>query len=183
MSNQAKDWQNGQYTVRIKGNLVEVDTIQPIKKESPFGIVTVQKRYVATARCAPEDEFSLSMGVALAMDRLNKQLDEANNKTIKVGDKVKIKDEGLSYTTYTDWIKKNIDDIGLAACFAYEQIPEADDTVYIVKAIAPWDIKYAEDKSKKLAYIQRYFEYYGGKVSDDEVCHLMRVDGLEKVYG
>lgn len=180
MSNQAKDWQNGTYTVRVKGNLVEVDTIRPIKKENSFGVYSVQKRYVATARCAPEDEFSLSMGAALAMDRLSKQLEDANN-GIKVGDKVKIKNEGLSYTTYTDWIKKNIDSVGLAACFAYDQIPEADNTVYVVKAIAPWGTKYEEDQDKKLAYIQRYFKYYGGRVSDDEVCYLMHVDGLEKV--
>lgn len=180
MSNQAKDWQDGTYTVRVKGNLVEVDTIRPVKKDSPFGACTVQKRYVATARCAPEDEFNLSMGVALAMDRLNKQLDEASN-SVRVGDKVKIKNEGLSYTTYTDWIKKNIDSVGLAACYAYNQIPDADNTVYVVKAIAPWGTSYGESKDKKLAYIQRYFKYYGGKISDDEVCYLMRVDGLEKV--
>lgn len=180
MSNQAKDWQEGTYTIRVDGKQVEVDTIRSVKKNGPFGAYTVQKRYVGTAHCAPEDEFNLSMGVVLAMDRLSKQLEE-KDKTIKVGDKVKIKDYGLSFTTYIDWIKKNIDSVGLAACFAYDQIPEADNTVYVVKAIAPWDIKYAEDKNKKLAYIQRYFKYYGGKVSDDEVCYLMRIDGLEKV--
>ena len=181
MSNQAKDWQKGTYTVHVKGNGVEIDAIRPVEKYGPFGHCTLQKRYVATARCAPEDEFSLSMGVALAMDRLNKQLDEADS-DIKIGDKVRIKDYGLSYTTYTDWIKENIDDVGLAACFAYSRIPEANDTVYVVKAIAHWGNKYQKDKDKKLAYVQQYFKFSNDKISDNEVCYLMRIDGLEKVY-
>ena len=179
MSNQAKDWQTGQYTVRIKDNLVEIDTIRPIKKETVFGACTLQKRYVATVRCASEDEFSLSTGVALALDRLSKEFDKDK---IEVGDKVKIKNCGLSYTTYTPWIKKNIDDVGLAACFAYSRIPNEDDTIYVVKAIAPWGVKYEEDKDKKLAYVQQYFKFSNGKISDNEVCYLMRIDGLEKVY-
>ena len=179
MSNLAKDWQKGTYTIRVKDNLVEIDTIRPIKKETSFGPCTLQKRYVGTARCASEDEFSLNMGIALALDRLSKELGKDK---IEVGDKVKIKDEGLSYTTYTDWIKENIDDVGLAACFAYSRIPEANDTVYVVKAIAHWGNKYQKDKDKKLAYVQQYFKFSNDKISDNEVCYLMRIDGLEKVY-
>lgn len=179
MSNQAKDWQKGTYTIRVKDNLVEIDTIRPIKKETAFGACTLQKRYVTTARCAPEDEFSLSMGVALAMDKLNKELGKGK---IEVGDKVKIKNCGLSYTTCAPWIKKNIDDVGLAACFAYSRVPNEDDTIYVVKAIAPWGAKYEEDKDKKLAYVQQYFKFSNGKISDNEVCYLMRIDGLERVY-
>lgn len=173
MSNLAKDWQEGFYSVVVEGKTVAVSkNVKTGRNEHGF---STHKPVTATSRCAPEDEFSLSMGVALAMDRLNKQLEGANKK-IKVGDKVKIKDYGLSYPTYTDWIKKNIDSVGLAACYAYGQIPEADNTVYVVKAIAPL----GNENSPKLAYIQRYFKYYG-KVSDDEVCYLMRIDGLEKV--
>lgn len=173
MSNKAKDWQNGEYTIRVQGKRVEASAVLNVSKNGCLAF----KRYSATAHCAPEDEFSLSIGVALAMDRLSKQLNEG----IKVGDKVKIKDYGLSYTTYVDWIKKNVNDIGLAACYAYETIPENGDTVYVVKAIAPWGTKYEEDKGKMLAYIQEYF-VYNGKVGTNQPCYLMRVDGLEKVY-
>ncbi len=179
MSNLAKDWQEGTYTIRVKDNLVEIDTIRPIKKETAFGACTLQKRYVATARCAPEDKFSLSTGAALAMDRLSKELSKDK---IKVGDKVKIKNCGLSYTTYIPWIKKNINDMGLAACFGYSRIPGEDNTVYVVKAIAPWGTEHEEDKDKKLVYVQQYFKFSNGKISDNEVCYLMRIDGLEKVY-
>lgn len=170
MSNQAKSWQEGAYTIHVKGKFVVVSKVY---KEKVNGC-TCYKKSFAQAKCAPEDEFSLSMGVALAMDRLNKQLD----KDIKVGDKVKIKNYGLSYTTYVNWITKNVDNVKLAACYAYETIPERDDTNYVVKAIAPW----GDENSPKLAYVQRYFVYSNGKISDNEPCFLMRIDGLEKVY-
>lgn len=167
MSNLAKDWQTGTYVVSVYNNRVKVS-----RPKQGNGKPFVE----AEARCAPEDEFSLSMGMALAMARLNKEL--SKNK-IEVGDKVKIVNSGLSYTSYTDWIKKNINDVGLAACFVYGQIPDEDDTVYVVKAIASWDTMY--DVDKKLAYVQEYLVYSGGRVSDNEACYLMEVDGLEKV--
>lgn len=177
MSNLAKDWQEGAYTIHVEGKFVEASKVY---KEKVNGC-TCYKKSFAQAKCAPEDEFSLSIGVALAMDRLNKQLAEANDKTIKVGDKVKIKDYGKSYTTYATWIKKNIDDVGLVACYCYGQIPEADDTVYVVKTIAPWDAKYDKSNVKDLAYVQCYFKFHDGRVSTNEPCYLMSIDGLEKV--
>ena len=172
MSNQANDWQEGSYTVRVMGNLVEASKVY---KDMVDGHICYKKSS-AQAKCDPEDEFSLSMGVALAMDRLNKELDKDK---IEVGDKVKIKNNGLSYTTYASWIKKNINDVGLAAYFAYGQIPNEDDTVYVVKAIAPLGTWY--DVNKMLVYVQKYFVFSNGKVDNNEPCYLIEVDGLEKV--
>lgn len=174
MSNLAKDWQKGTYTVRVKDNFVSANVIRQVREKGPYGDYWRNREFTAIAKCAPEDEFSLSMGVALAMDRLNKELGK-----IKVGDKVKIKNYTLSYLTYSRWIKKNIDDVGLAACFAYGQTPKADETKYIVRAIAPQGIEYEADKM--LAYIQKYFVYTNGKVDDNQPCYLIEVDGLEKV--
>lgn len=173
MSNQAKNWQEGIYNIYVKGNYVEA-----VKGyiEEVNGRAYYKKRSVEV-RCAPEDEFSLSLGVALAMDKLSKELGKDK---IEVGDKVKIKDSSLSYPSCTCWIKKNIDDVGLAACFAYNQIPHEDGAVYVVKVIASWSTEYEGDK--KLAYVQKYSVYNNGKVSDNEVCYLMEVDGLEKNY-
>lgn len=170
MSNLAKDWQTGTYVVSVYNNKVKVSRPKQ-GHDKPF--------VEAETKCAPEDEFSLSMGVALAMDRLSKELGKDK---IEVGDKVRIKNCGLSYVTYIPWIKKNINDMGLAACFAYSRIPNEDDTVYVVKAIAPWCTEYEKDKDEKLAYVQQYFKFSNDKISDNEVCYLMRIDGLEKVY-
>ena len=68
MSNLAKDWQEGSYIVRVMGNLVEASKVYKDKADSYIRY----KKSSAQAKCDPEDEFSLSMGVALAMDRLNK---------------------------------------------------------------------------------------------------------------
>lgn len=169
MSNQAKDWQKGYYTILVDGKTIAVSKKVKTGKNE-LGCPTF-KAVTATSRCAPEDEFSLSMSVALAMDRLNKEL--SKNK-IEVGDKVKIKNRDLSYTTYASWIKKNIDDVGLAACFVYGQIPYEDDAVYVVKAIAPWDTNTEYNVNKMLAYVQKCFAF-------NEPCYLIGVDGLEKV--
>lgn len=180
MSNLAKNWQEGTYTVQVVGKEVEISTIRSIKKEGLFGSCACAKRYVAHACCSSEDEFNLSVGVALAMDRLNKELrEELGEDKIEVGDKVRIKNCGKSYTTYASWIKKNIDDVGLAACFAYSRVPNEDDTVYVVKAIAPWGTGRKGDKM--LAYVQEYYVYSNDRVNDNECCYLMEVDGLEKV--
>lgn len=174
MSNQAKDWQKGYYTALVDDKTIAVSKKVKIGKNE-LGFPTY-KYVTATACCSPEDEFSLSMGFALAIDRLSKELGKDK---IKVGDKVKIVRSGLSYPIYPCWIRKNINDVGLAACFAYGQTPDEDDTVYVVKAIAPWGIEYGGDKM--LAYVQKYFEYSYGKVDDNGPCYLIEVDGLEKV--
>ena len=174
MSNQAKDWQKGYYTVLVDGKTVVVSKKVKVGKNE-LGFPTY-KHVTATSRCAPEDEFSLSMGVALAMDRLNKELGKDK---IEIGDKVKIKNYGLSYGTYITWIKKNINDVGLAACFAYGRTPDIDDTVYVVKAIAPLGIEC--EGNRMLVYVQEYFEYCEGEVDNNRPCYLIDVDGLEKV--
>ena len=169
MSNQAKGWQEGRYTVRIKDNLVEVDTIRPIVRSDPFGSCTFQKRYVATAKCDPQDEFNLSMGVALAMDRLSKKLDEANDKTIKVGDKVKIKNAGLIYDGYAAWVSKNVNNIKEVARYAYCGNPDTN-YVYEVIAIAP----HSEENRENLAYIKEIDGLFFP-------CFLIDLAGLEKM--
>lgn len=114
------------------------------------------------------------MGVALAMDRLSKELGKSK---IEVGDKVKIKNYSLSYTTYVDWIAKNVNDIKLAACYDYNTLPKMGGEEYIVKAVAPWK----NDSNNMLAYIQRYYKFITDKVSDNQPCYLVRINGLEKV--
>lgn len=159
MSNLAKDWQEGSYTVRVKDGEVEVSTILTCASD-------VHKKYVATARCAPEDEFSLSMGVALAMDRLNKELSKDK---IEVGDKVRIKNNSLIYRVYVDWVIKNVHDITEVARYAYNSNPDTNYT-YKVIAVAP----HSAGNRKNLAYIKKI----DGSVSP---CYLINVNGLEKV--
>lgn len=172
MSNLAKSWQKGDYILRVEGNSVEAIKVY---SERINGHVYCNRK-VAVARCDPKDEFSLSVGVALAMDRLNKEL---GKNEIEVGDKVKIVDSGKVYTTNINWIEKNIKDVRLAACFVYGQLPKADGIEYIVKAVAPWDVEHR--RGKMLAYVQEYFAHENGEACDDGACYLIGIDGLETV--
>lgn len=171
MSNLAKDWQKGTYTIRIKDNLAEIDTIRLVKKETSFGSCTLQKRYVATARCAPEDEFNLSMGVALAMDRLNKQL-ESENKEIKVGDRVQIVSPDKAYTTFTSWVARHVHDGTMVAMYKYNCVP-SNGIVGKVIAVAPHD----NNKRKTLLYIEQT-HLYG---FNHPGCWLMDFEGVKKL--
>ncbi len=157
MSNLAKDWQTGTYVVSVYNNRVKVSRLKQ-GNDKPF--------VEAEARCAPEDEFSLSMGMALAMARLNKEL--SKNK-IEVGDKVKIKDISKVYPTYISWLTKNLYGVGDIARYAYGCRPFLDE-FYRILVIAPHSL----DNNKKLAYIEPF-------ESVTKPCYLIEVDGLEKV--
>lgn len=157
MSNLAKEWQTGTYVVSVYNNKVKVSRPKQ-GNDKPF--------VEAEARCAPEDEFSLSMGMALAMARLNKEL--SKNK-IEVGDKVKIKDISKVYPTYISWLTKNLYGVGDIARYAYGCRPFLDE-FYRILVIAPHSL----DNNKKLAYIEPF-------ESVTKPCYLIEVDGLEKV--
>lgn len=157
MSNLAKDWQTGTYVVSVYNNRVKVS--RPKQGHDKSFIE-------AEAKCAAEDEFSLSMGVALAMDRLNKELGKDK---IEVGDKVKIKNIGKVYPTYISWLTENVCGVGDIARYAYGSRPFLNE-FYKVLVIAPHTI----DNNTKLAYIEPI-------ESITKPCYLIEVDGLEKV--
>lgn len=171
MSNLAKDWQEGGYNVYVKDREVEVSAIRPVTKNYLSCASNIHKRYVATARCAPEDEFSLSMGVALAMDRLNKQL-ESENKEIKVGDRVQIVSPDKAYTTFTSWVARHVHDGTMVAMYKYNCVP-SNRIVGKVIAVAPHD----NDKSKTLLYIEQNHPY--GDIHPG--CWLMAFEGVKKL--
>lgn len=174
MSNQAKDWQEGTYTVRIKDNFVSANVIRQVREKGPYGDYWRNKEFTAIAKCAPEDEFSLSMGVALAMDRLSKEL---GKEKIEVSDKVKIVNNDFVYTTYTDWVVDNVPDPRMVACFAYGQVPNANNAVYTVKAITP----HSKYNKETLVYVQRYYDSFSNVLDTNQPCYLISIDGLEKV--
>lgn len=86
-NNKAPKEMEGSYTLTIEGNKIEV-----VDKEGNVGM----------ARCHPDDEFSLEVGMKEAFTKL----EEDKNK-IKVGDMVKIVNPSSSYSTLTDFFVKN----------------------------------------------------------------------------
>lgn len=166
MSNQAKKWQEGNYSVRVSGKTVTVSTMR-FDKGSYLG----DREIIATAKCAPEDEFSLSMGVALAMDRLNEQLESAN-KEIKVGDRVQIVSPDKAYTAFTSWVTRHVHNGTMVAMYKYECVP-GNGIVGKVIAVAPHD----NDKRKTLLYIEQT-HFYG---FSHPGCWLMDFEGVKKL--
>ena len=94
----------GTYTLAIEGKTVTI---------------TDENGRTRTANCAPDDTFNLGEGVNLAMNRLH-------DKTIRVGDIVKVTRPGQCYTTYVSWIERNVKSIREAALYRYNKSIEAD---------------------------------------------------------
>lgn len=164
MSNQAKDWQKGYYTVLVD------NTTLAVSKKVKTGVdgcgFPTYKTVTATARCSPEDEFSLSMGVALAMDRLSKKL----NDSIEIGDKVKIVDKESVSAYYPIWVSKHVSNLMDIARYAYGSLPNISAT-YEVMVIGPHDM----NDERQMVYIKRN----DGLTS---LCYLVDIKGLEKIY-
>lgn len=64
------------------------------------------------AKCSPEDTFDLYTGAKLALDRLfDKENQEKNTQKINykswIGKKVRVIDNGKTYSTYVDWVKEH----------------------------------------------------------------------------
>lgn len=88
----------GDYDLSIHGNkIVLVDNIDGTTVE---------------ARCHPDDEFDIGVGINEAFKKLNQKREE-ENETIKVGDWVEITNWKLSYPIYSRFFSEhNLEDLG-----------------------------------------------------------------------
>ena len=99
-----------------------------------------------------------------AVDKLFKKANE-----IHVGDIVEVVDDGKMYTTYSEWVAKNVNDKELIARYAYnrETMPSGS---YEVVAIAPHN----GDRSEPMLAYLKSGKYFGE-------CFLIDVKGIKKV--
>ena len=79
-------------------------TVRAVGKDGSTGV----------AKCSPEDEFNLSVGAKLAIDRMFE---------IEVGDKVEVKDNGATFDAYTDFFEQNKLPREMAARYMYRTVP------------------------------------------------------------
>lgn len=68
------------------------------------------------ARCHPDDKFDFETGATIALKRYF-------DKSIKVGDMVKVVDVGKSYTTYAMWVEQHVKDKCSAIRYCYGSAP------------------------------------------------------------
>ena len=154
----------GTYTLTIEGKTISI---------------TDSSGHTKTANCAPDDTFNLGEGVNLAMNRLH-------DKTIRVGDIVKVVSPGQCYTTYVKWIERNVKTIREAALYRYNESIEAGGryrVLYVAKHSAEHSSGLAD---RVLCYIQEYGAYSSGIVhsgaNDDYApCYLINIEGVEKI--
>ena len=144
----------GTYTLAIEGKTVTI---------------TDEDGRTRTANCAPDDTFNLGEGVDIAMSRLH-------DKTIRVGDIVKVTNPGKCYTTYVDWIGRNIKSVIEAACYVLGT-PAERGGVYKVIAIAPHTLRGGD-----LCYIKKMYDGDDGyRTYAFAPCYLIHIEGLEKI--
>ena len=145
----------GTYTLTIKGKTISI---------------TDSSGRTKTANCAPDDTFNLGEGVNLAMNRLH-------DKTIRVGDIVKVIRPGQCYTTYVGWIERNVKSIREAALYRYNESIEAGGK-YRVLYVAEHGKGSADTV---LCYVQKYEVYYNGEINEDTPCYMINIKGVEKI--
>lgn len=88
----------------------------------------------------------------------------------KVGDIVKIIDNGKTYTNYIEFMTLHATP-SQCCLWDYDTVPSADETQYIIRNIALHERQY----EGKLAIIQNYHRGEFGKI------YLMNVKGLQKI--
>ena len=145
----------GTYTLTIEGKTITI---------------TDSSGHTKTANCAPDDTFNLGEGVNLAMNRLH-------DKTIRVGDIVKVTRPGQCYTTYGSWTERNVKSIREAALYRYNESIEAG---------GKYRVLYMDEHGRSsadgvLCYIQEYNVYPSGKIEDYMPCYLINIKGVEKI--
>ena len=161
-----------------------LDVIVPVVDEkiviTTDGVTTTAKMYhgktvveTATAKCNPDDEFDFDKGAKIAVDRLlGADVSKDNDDGFKVGDIVNIVNIGLSYTTYTKWITKNVKDVEKIAHFMFNEPPEENSNKYKIIAIAKHGGASIINKDYTLVYVER--------IGINKECYLMGVEGLKK---
>lgn len=154
--NTAKEWQKGWYQIHVGDTEIAVRT----KRNG--------KVYETLTLCHPDDEFSLSEGVKIAMKRLEEAI---NPDVIMVGDKVKIKDVSEHYSLDAEWVKNNVTNLNDIAKWRYGV--ETDDNGDVYRHV--FTVKYIGDSvCGKLAFVcDDKFEMYGN--------YLMPISALEKI--
>ena len=68
----------------------------------------------AEAKCRPDDDFDVGVGIKEAFKKMNEKRGEIRKqkeeeKNIKVGDWVKVVDNDQSYTTYPEWLYNRVE--------------------------------------------------------------------------
>lgn len=139
-------------------------------------IVTYYDGFVGEAICHENDTFDVNTGIAVAYTRAykskmefdKKQEEELVKKKIKIGDTVKVINPGENYSSYLEWVYKNVKDFDLVKNYAYSDFLTTSldcEGKFTVKVLG-------EANGIKVAYIQN---------NDSKKCRLINLSAIKKV--
>ena len=166
-NNKAPKSVRGDYDLSIHGNkIVLVDNTDGTTVE---------------AKCHPEDNFDIGVGIREAFKKMNEKREEIRKakkeeeKKIKVGDWVEVVNSGASYSQMFDFFEKN-NILQYATRFRYGVSP--------IEGIAGKVV--FVDENNKIAVVEITKEkYYGNPKFSNLICYdsiyLIGVNGLRKV--
>lgn len=86
---EAPKWMEGEYTLKVHGRKITIERLN----SADDGVPTKSH-----ATCHKDDQFDIGEGAKVALDRLKEKKEEK----LKVGDKVEIIHNGISYSTLDD---------------------------------------------------------------------------------
>ena len=144
----------GDYDLSIHGNkIVLVDNVDGTTVE---------------AKCHPDDDFDIGVGIKEAFKKLNEKREELRKqkeeeeKKIKVGDWVEVVDIGFNYPCYWEWMPNN--KFSIIKNFEYMGRPHS-------KFCKVMYLGQHKTEDTQLAFIQ----------DKEGLCHTIGVKGLKKV--
>lgn len=120
------------------------------------------------AKCHPDDDFDIGVGIKEAFKKLNEKREEfrkqkeEEEKKIKVGDWVKVVDIGFNYPCYWEWMPN--DKFPIIKNFEYMGRPHS-------KLCKVMYLGQHKTKGTQLAFIQ----------DKEGLCHTVGINGLRKV--
>lgn len=127
-----------------------------------LGDKMVAKNLISGEKAEVKCDDDLNRSARLAMEKLSE-------KEIHVGDIVEVVNTGALYTTYPEWVAKNVDDKIKVAMYAYGKYVDTSKK-YKVIAIAPH-----QTHSDTLVYIEEVRSYGNAN------CFLIGAYGVQKV--
>ena len=114
----------GEYKLTIKGRNMKMEKLDDGIK--------------ARATCNKMDDWNMVDGINVCLERVKAKQDAA--KEIKVGDKVKVVDNGESYSAYADWVDAHVVSRAAAVRLAMALLAQCSALLLTASSIGRWRI-------------------------------------------
>lgn len=159
---------------KIQGDIVRTSDMKLVSADKVLTITTSADKttltdgtHTTTIKRYHDDKPNEQNAVAIVIDKYYQELKdiEKAEKLPKVGDTVKIIDDGRTYSTYDTWFTKYNIDIKYALKWKHGESPNNGE-IYKIVAIYPHD---------------KYMNTTLALVEDERNCYIINIEGIEVV--